>query len=447
MSVTKLTANKLDKHCTELGTPVCASTPTISNIQSSRNPKRPLPTSPTNVKMADIAGSCVDDDQTHSNAEDFDMCKLWDMLVSIKADTAATNNKLDCLDNRVLVLEDQHDHTGTEIAKMKESMAEIIESNRTLVGRLLRAEIQIDRQKTEITDMRMRMMRDNIIIRTKGNDYKANRDEDTASVFRNFVTREMRVADADKIHISRAHRMGQPSGDNNKLIIAKVPSDQDHKRIFANARSLQKTNFSISRQFPRETEERRQFSWPAFKSARAAKTPARYDGARLVINNEPVTKYEPAYLPAFSSSIQGNSHAMNWGISDPLVENGHTFKAWATHVKDLQGVREAYDKLLQHDEAAGANYVSYGFRYNANESPMENFVSDEDNGAGLHIIKTLRSKQANNVVVFVAHMIPDTHVNITMKLKMNSISQVVAGSLMSLDIEPVDMDVNFTDTI
>ena len=117
-------------------------------------------------------------------------------------------------------------------------------------GRLIRAENKIDRQKAEITDMRTRMMRDNIIIRSKGEKYKATKDENTATIFRNFVDKELRVADAGNIAIPRAHRMGQASGQFNKMIIAKVPSQSDQSRIFANVKALKGTDFTLNKQYP-----------------------------------------------------------------------------------------------------------------------------------------------------------------------------------------------------
>ena len=54
-------------------------------------------------------------------------------------------------------------------------------------------------------------MRDHVIVKTKGDIYKERNREDTASVFRNFASSEMRVPDANKININRAHSMGKAS--------------------------------------------------------------------------------------------------------------------------------------------------------------------------------------------------------------------------------------------
>lgn len=366
---------------------------------------------------------------------------LWDMLLSIKSDTTTTNEKLDAVDNRVLVLEDQHDHTGQELHRMKESLAEIIECNRSLVGRLLRAERKIDRQRDEITDLRTRMMRENIIIRSKGAEYKDNRNENTASIFQNFVSKELRVPNSDKINITRAHRMGQSSGEYNRMIIAKVPAEEDHKRIFANVKALKNTSYSISRQYPQEVEERRQFGWPAYKNARATNTPARFDGGRLVVDSNPVNKYDPLPLPPISASVQGIASPMMWGISDVAEESGHTFKAWVTPVKNMYSVRDTFDKLLQNDGAAGANHIPYAFRFkDENGQLVENFESDEDSGMGLHIIKSMRIKEAMDVAIFIAHNKSDC--NITMKAKLNCTRHVVAGGLLALINGPADGIIN-----
>ena len=64
--------------------------------------------------------------------------------------------------------------------------------NKNLVGRLLRAENVIERQCSDITDLRARMMRDNIIIKTKGECYKDKRDENTTSVFKLFSIKNLK---------------------------------------------------------------------------------------------------------------------------------------------------------------------------------------------------------------------------------------------------------------
>ena len=67
----------------------------------------------------------------------------------------------------------------------------------------------------------------------------------------------MRVPDANQIDITRAHRMGKASADQNRMIMAKVTYNEDQKRIFDNVKVLKNTDYIISKQIPCEMEERR----------------------------------------------------------------------------------------------------------------------------------------------------------------------------------------------
>ena len=112
------------------------------------------------------------------------------------------------------------------------------------------------------------MMRDNIIVKTKGECYKEKRDENTTSVFQTFFRQELKVANAEQISIPWAHRMGWAGNGFNRMVISKVPQAEDQERIFMNASVLNDTEFSISKQLPHKVEERRIFGWAKYKNAR-----------------------------------------------------------------------------------------------------------------------------------------------------------------------------------
>ena len=108
------------------------------------------------------------------------------MLKAIRRDIA----KLNTLDDRVVLMEDKIDNNSTDIVHLKQSVDQLTHSNNTTIGRLVRAEACIKRQEHEITDLKMRSMRGDIIIRTSGKTYKECRDEDTFVTIRNFIRSE-----------------------------------------------------------------------------------------------------------------------------------------------------------------------------------------------------------------------------------------------------------------
>lgn len=359
---------------------------------------------------------------------------LHEILTSIKSDTAKALSNTESLDNRLLILEDQVDNNGTEIAKLWQKVEQLQECNKTLLGRLIRTELKCDRQKIEIIDQKARNMRDNIIIRSRGPQYKETTDENTASKFREFVARELHVPDADKITITRAHRMGVAQGDSNRMIIAKVAFDHDIRRIFNNAKALKNTNFSMSRQLPMEMEERRQFGWAEFKKARDERRNPRFDGGRLHVGNTPITKFDPLPLPLASLSVLGNTDVgLKMAESEEKIIQGHSFRACAIETAALQDVRNGLDKLLQQEYFASASYVPFAYRLNdLNNQTIENFESDSDYNMGLQILKILRTKQALNVTVYLAHSYLDVKPVLSGKARSDSIQHVVCGALLAL---------------
>lgn len=130
------------------------------------------------------------------------------MLQATKINMDTVMEKVNALDDRVLVLEDISDHIGADVAKFNDTPDSVALCNKTLMDRLVRAETRIEQQQIEITNLTSRSMRDNIIIRTTGEEYKEILHEDTCPVVKRFIAKEMRVADANLITITRAHCMG-----------------------------------------------------------------------------------------------------------------------------------------------------------------------------------------------------------------------------------------------
>ena len=357
---------------------------------------------------------------------------VWEMLWSIKHDTARAISLGESLDHRLLILEDSHDNVGTEISILKRTVADIVKSNQVLCGRLFRAEKTIERQRTEITDLRMRSMRDNVIIRSKGSDYKAMRGENTSSIFKRFLDKELHVPNSEHITISSSHRMGQAVGDANKMIIARLPFAEDRKRIFDNVKSLKGTGMSVINQIPSEVDERRQFAWSDFKNARDAKMPAKFVGGQLIVSGEAVSKYNPLQLPCNSLMLSDGVGPVKGAFSDIVSERDHAFLACSTKVKSLQAVRDGLDSLLLSDDFSKADHIPYAFRFHdADGKICENFSSDDDHGAGLQLLRALQSSNMIDVAVYAAHFTSDSP--LTTKKRNESLKHIVSGAILALN--------------
>ena len=355
---------------------------------------------------------------------------MWAKLCVIQRDVACMQD----VPNRVTAIEDQLDNDDTDIALLKHSFQKLEASNKTLCGRLLRAEATIARQQKEITDLKSRSMRDNVIIRTSGKDYRGHRDENTDSTIRKFMKDELKLVDADKVVINSSHRMGVATAEYNRMLIARLPRRCDHERIFSNAKSLQGTNYSISKQVPHEINERRQFAWSEFKKARSEKKAVRFDGGSLIIGGHPVKKFDPVELPTASNMLQGlQSPTLIVGTSEVLVEDTHTFQAWATPASSLYDIREGYDQLLHLPELAGATHAPYAFRFLGTDGRIaENFYSNGDTNIDLSMTRVLKELSADNVVVFLAHHKSERAAPMPRKKMNECLASVIGGAMMAM---------------
>ena len=143
------------------------------------------------------------------------------MLLSIKWDTIKDIDLAGALDDRLLILEDSHDHAGADILHMQHTLAEVVESKKILAGRLMRAVTTIERQREEITELRMRSMRGNIIVLTRVPNIRRCLTRIqlvcSSTLWIKKCTYQMLIN-----CITRAHRMGQSNERNNWMMIAKV---------------------------------------------------------------------------------------------------------------------------------------------------------------------------------------------------------------------------------
>ena len=345
--------------------------------------------------------------QTEDIPADIDMNKyLYNMLKSIKLDTAANKSDLTGLKSTVADIEERADKDSEVIMRLQTDLVNLALSNKIILGRLIRAEATIEQQAEEIVDMKTRSMRDNLIVKTQGETYKAIRNEDTGEKFKSFLKDELKIADTQNIKITRAHRMGRGNETNNAMMIAKLPYAQDQKKVFDNIAALKGTKHVITKQYPSEVEERRQFAWKAFKQAKASGHKAHFDhSGRLYIENKHITRFDPMPLPPVSAAVAtSGSVEMPSGNSDIVFVNNHAFQAMIYKVKDYDGVREAKDRLLSNAETISeATHIPYAYRF---ATGTENYNSDRDFFGGTQILSSMRRHNIVDAVVFVLHFEP-----------------------------------------
>ena len=364
------------------------------------------------------------------------------VLLRIDKNVIGNNKSISDLEDEVAILKDQADNDRLTISTMEDKMESLTIQNTILSSRLISLERRLDRIENDQTDQKNRSMRDNFIIRTKGDEYKQNKDEDTAEKVKEFINKELRVptAEAQAIHIDRAHRMGKPSREQNSMMIAKIPHEEDKRKIYSNMKILKNNkSYSISPQCAPQTEERRILAWPAYKAARENNKPVRFDHTgRLFISGVPQTSYDPIPLPPSSDLLNGKeARPPLCGHSSLHTVNDHQFIAYAASINSLQEVSDFRDFLhftgvLKEADFAPYAFVLQEFREGKLQK-LDNFHSDGDHFTGLQILKSLHDKKEKNMCVFMVHITPGPlPQGLITKVKNAAITKVTEEAVLSL---------------
>ena len=151
---------------------------------------------------------------------------LWDMLLSIKADTAATSARVDTIENRLDELEDSYpEDIDVKVNKLEMKVD-------LLSARLDKQEKVSEHLAVQIDDIRAHSMKENIIINfdNTGETFKEAIGENTVEITRHFFTTVLGIENADDLYIPIAHRLGFKKPTFIRSVIVKLPVAMDRSR-------------------------------------------------------------------------------------------------------------------------------------------------------------------------------------------------------------------------
>ena len=135
---------------------------------------------------------------------------VWNMLLEIRNNTAAASQRVDKLEERVDVLEQDYGSNDGE--------------TRLLSAKVSRLEITTARLRNEVRDLKQHSMKYNLVF-SFDNNSDAGREvegENTIAVIRQFLSQVMSVPGAERFFIPVAHRLGGKHG-RHRAILAKFP--------------------------------------------------------------------------------------------------------------------------------------------------------------------------------------------------------------------------------
>ena len=104
--------------------------------------------------------------------------------------------------------------------------------------------------------------------------------EDTESILRSFLERDLGYVDAASVEIQRVHRLGKKKEGKSRPILARFLRFKDCQSMLALGPRLRETNYRMYQDLPFEIVERRRTQMDTFKKARRNNIPASFSKAQ-----------------------------------------------------------------------------------------------------------------------------------------------------------------------
>lgn len=357
-----------------------------------------------------------------------------DLLNVVLHSLDSLHNKLD---NRFKVLEDDihkpdtglNDRLDMQIHETEDITSDVS----TLTGKVERLEEQVsllislltkkDKEiismKADITDLRARTMRDNIIINGLEEE-----DHENLQTKVNDLLHKIEVntdeGNSGPVSFDRIHRFGRNT-KGPRPIVAKIHDFRDKMTIMTNAPNLKKLTegavppkpqtLFINDQYPEEIAERRKQAFYKIKVNKQrpdhlqAKMKLTQD--RLYINGEldkpAITRPSPAAILTYDQTEEEKMKKLKVVTGERQSEKGNSFTGLAVNVTSLADIRRAYKKVLRLPGNASAASVMCAYQLDDGTS---GHYDDYEHGGGSRILNGLRNCAVRNMVLFVVRHHP-----------------------------------------
>lgn len=143
-----------------------------------------------------------------------------------------------------------------------------------------------ERLKSEMTDLKSRSMRDNLVFLNVP-EIQQEKQSDTEKVLSEFLVRELQMDQTEvNIKFDAVHRFGRLDKKPRK-IVAKFSSRKDKERVKSEARKNRNSNFKVFDQYPEEVVRERQRLVPIMKAVRDKGNDAYITYNKLIVNGRP----------------------------------------------------------------------------------------------------------------------------------------------------------------
>jgi hypothetical protein len=286
-------------------------------------------------------------------------------------------------------------------------------------GAIVRCENSIKKLEEKLTDMTVRSMKDNVLIKNI-EEKQYEKDSDVEEKVFSIFKHELKIPDfeMEKITVERAHRIGDARHGKARQVVAKLNS-KGKSVVMRHLKYLNKEGtIKINEQFPPEVHANREKLWSVFIDAKSQGKEARWNADKLTIDGR---RINPPTDRNKDINLNVTDEAMKISVSHTSVKskkNNH-FQAHTVNIDSADQVMPAIKALTADYRVAGATHVSYAYRIGTEDNYISNWEDDGDWGAGKSIMDSIRTNSAYNTLICVTrwyggqHLGPERHELIT----------------------------------
>ena len=121
--------------------------------------------------------------------------------------------------------------------------------------------------KDQLTDLRSRSMRKNLVIT---NVPETADDISTETIVKKFLKEKIKVDPhfAENIEVARAHRFGKSRAQKPRPIVIRFEKFKEKMKILEHGKNLKGTSYGVNEQFPQEIMEKRSKLFPILRKCR-----------------------------------------------------------------------------------------------------------------------------------------------------------------------------------
>ncbi|XP_062583120.1 protein IMPACT-like [Saccostrea cucullata] len=288
--------------------------------------------------------------------------------------------------------------------------------------------------ENDVTDLRSRSMRDNILIHNY--PYEPNENLTTSMP---VTFKELLGVDVSFVRIHRNGARPEYNSDRPVSITAKL-TDRSKINTILNAQKLKKMAkqplpFFITTQQPASIVSARNKVYDTAESLKTQNITAKIQKNQVILPNGARYKEDVPFLTnadALLVTAEETEHLDSVEIknSEPIKKDGSEFIAFGARVKTVDAVKNMYSKVLIDPYAASADNRILVYRFVTEDGTLhENYHDDSEHGAGRKMLRYMRENNIQNAAFIITRWTGDAYIGPHRFSIMEQLVNDVANSL------------------